>query len=361
MGTNLAYLQPRFSMIDKQEAVFGEVSYKPSAVFKATVGLRYSDLNYNGVVQEFQQGIFGGTSVNSPNSGSSRPLTPRFVLNYTPDSDSLYYASAAKGFRPGGINSTLPPPCTAGLPPTPTAFASDSLWQYEIGAKDTLLDHHLEVSSSLYYIKWKNIQQFVYLTCGLGFDSNLGELTGKGGDIEIDWRPMPELTLGFMAAYTDSAFAGPVVLLGVYPLISSGDHLPASPWNLDMSSEYEWKTFDRKPYFRLDYQFASAQRSLVPVLDPGNHPNDDPTLQGLPEIRILDVRAGLRFSGIDASLFVHNALNYHSAIFDSRDLATTALNGYVTATGGPAVNFDNNYFGRGLTPRTYGLTVSYKF
>jgi len=361
MGTNLAYLQPRFSIIDKEEAAFGEVSYKLTDVFKATAGLRYSNLDYTGAVQEFEEGIFGETSVNSVNSGNSKPLTPRFVLNYTPDADSLYYASAAKGFRPGGINATLPPPCTAGLPPAPTTFASDSLWQYEIGAKDTLLDHRLEVSSSIYYIKWKNIQQFVYLTCGLGFDYNLGELTGKGGDIEIDWRPMPELTMGFMAAYTDSAFDGPISLAGIYPLVSNGDHLQASPWNLDLSAEYEWKTFDKKPYFRLDYQYATPQRSLIPFLDPRNVPNDDPTLQGLPEIRILDLRAGLRFSGLDVSLFVHNALDFHSAIFDSRDLATTALNGYVAAPGGPAVNFDNNYFARGLTPRTYGLTMMYKF
>ena len=33
------------------------------------------------------------------------------VLNYQADRDTLYYASAAKGFRPGGINSRLPNNC----------------------------------------------------------------------------------------------------------------------------------------------------------------------------------------------------------------------------------------------------------
>jgi iron complex outermembrane recepter protein len=360
---NLAYLQPRFSMLDKQEAAFGEVNYKLTDVFKVTAGLRYSKLDYTGVVQEIERGIFGSTSVNSTSSGSDRPLTPRFVLNYTPDPDSLYYVSAAKGFRPGGINTALPAPCTVGLPPEPTTFASDSLWQYEIGSKDTLLERRLQVSASLYYIKWKNIQQFVYLTCGLGFDYNLGELTGKGGDIEIDWRATPDLTMGFMAAYTDSAFDGPIALHGpgiTYPLVSNGDHLLGSPWNADLNAEYVWNAFARKPYVRLDYQFATAQHSLIPYLDPANVPNDDPTLAGLPQIRILDVRAGLRFSGLDASLFVHNALDYHSPIFTSRDLPTTALNGYAAANGS-VVNFDTNYFGRGLPPRTYGVTVTYKF
>jgi iron complex outermembrane recepter protein len=360
MGANLAYLQPRFSMIDWQRAAFGEVSYKLSSQFKLSAGLRYSKLDYSGVVQEFEQGIFGTQSVNTVSSGSDKPLTPRFVFDYTPDSDSLYYASAAKGFRPGGINTHLPPPCTAGLPPLPTTFSSDSLWQYEIGTKDTLLDRRLQVSASLYYIKWKNIQQFVYLVCGLGFDYNLGELTGKGGDIEIDWRVTPDLTVGLTAAYTDSAFDGPVALAGVYPLVSNGDHLPASPWNTDFNAEYVWNAFARKPYVRVDYQFATAQRSLVPFLDPANHPNDDPTLQGLPEIRLLDVRAGVRFSGLDLSLFVHNALDFHTPIFTSRDLATTVLNGYAAADGSP-VDFVTNYFGRGLAPRTYGVTATYRF
>jgi hypothetical protein len=149
-------------------------------------------------------------------------------------------------------------------------------------------------------------------------------------------------------------------LSAIRPLVSNGDHLPASPWNIDMSGEYVWHAFDKKPYVRLDYQFATAQRSLIPFLDPANVPNDDPTLQGLPEIRILDVRAGVRFSGMDLSLFVHNALGYHTPIFTSRDLATTALNGYVSATGS-VVDFDTNYFGRGLAPRTYGMTLTYSF
>jgi iron complex outermembrane recepter protein len=363
MGTNLAYLQPRFSLIDKQEAVFGEASYKLSSLFKLTAGLRYSKLDYSGVVQEYEEGIFGESNVNTASSGSDKPLTPRFVFDFTPDPDSLYYVSAAKGFRPGGINTHLPPPCTVGLPPLPSTFSSDSLWQYELGTKDSFLDRHLQVSASIYYIKWKNIQQFVYLTCGLGFDYNLGELTGKGGDVEIDWRVTPDLTLGLTAAYTDSAFDGPIALTGpgiTYPLVSPGDHLQASPWNTDLNLEYVWNAFARKPYIRLDYQFATAQNTEVPYLDPANAPNDDPTLPGLPQIRVLDIRAGMRFSGLDASLFVHNALDYHTQIFASRDLATTLLNGYAQPNGS-LLNFDTNYFARGIPPRTIGVTLTYRF
>jgi iron complex outermembrane receptor protein len=350
-----AYLQPVFSLIDKQAAVFGELSYKLTDTIKATAGLRYSRLDYTGNINE-SGALASYTNVLSSRSGSDSPLTPRVVLNYQPDADSLYYASAAKGFRPGGINARLPSICTGGQVPT---FESDSLWQYEIGSKNTLLEHRLQLSASVYYLQWKNIQQFVYLTCGLGFDYNLGQVTGKGGDIEVEWRATPDLTLGLNAAYTDSVYTTNVLFPGgSFPgelAVAAGDHLPSSPWNITANLEYIWNGMSRKPYLRLDYQYATAQNSLVPYQDAANHPNDDPTEPGLPEIRFLNLRAGLRFDGFDLSLFAQNALDFHSAIFVSRDLATTALNNY------PGTNFDTNYFGRGYAPRTVGVTATYKF
>jgi outer membrane receptor protein involved in Fe transport len=350
------YIQPRFSMLDKQAAIFGEASYKFTDVLKFTAGLRYSDLQYYGVVQEQEQGLFGTLNVNTPSSGSSRPVTPRFVLNYQPDTDSLYYASAAKGFRPGGINTTLPDACFAGTGVSPQAaaapFSSDSLWQYEIGTKDTLFDRRMTVSAAIYYIKWKNIQQFVYLACGLGIDYNTGEVTGKGGDLEIQWRPLDALTLGVTASYTDASFDDNVVLGTSDRIVTAGDHLQASPWNLDLTGEYVWTAPEVKPYLRLDYQYATAQRSLIPYTDPANDPNADATLPGLPEIRVLNLRAGLRFNGFDVSLFANNALNYHTPIFVSRDFNAPAY-------GLP--NLDTNYFGRGYAPRTVGITGTYKF
>jgi len=350
----IGYHQPQFSMVDRQVAAYGELTFKLAEPLTVTAGLRYSKLTYDGAIVE-SGALLLGNSIVSTSSGSDKPLTPRLVVKYQPNADSLIYASAAKGFRPGGINATLPPNCTAGLPTEPTTFTSDSLWHYELGAKNSLLERTLQISASVYYLKWKNIQQFVYLTCGLGFDYNLGEVTGKGGDIEISWRPTPNLQLGLTGAYTTTSYDGNVALAGVYPLVTAGNHLPGSPWNLNLVSEYSWNTDRFRPYLHFDYQFATAQRSLLPYQDPGNAPNYDPTSPGLPQIRMLGLRAGLRSTaGLDLSMFVQNALNYHTPTFVSRDLATAPLNGYPS-------NFDTNYFGRGYAPRTIGVTTTYRF
>ncbi len=358
---NYIYNQPVFNMLDKQYAAFGEANFKFTDTLNFTAGVRYSHIDYTNVANE--SGALIGLEVNSTTSGSNKPFTPRFVLNYQPSRDSLYYISSAKGFRPGGANAELPTQCTSNLPaPIPTTFASDSLWQYELGTKQTMLDHRLQVNGSIYYIQWKNIQQFVYLTCGLGFVPNLGNVTGKGGDIEIAWRATDDLTFGLNGAYTDSYYNGTEALTGAgeaVNLVTAGNHLPASPWNVSANLEYVFNAVARKPYLRLDYQYATAQKSLTPGLDPSNAPNSDTTLPGLPEIRILSVRAGVRFDGLDLSLFAQNALNYHTPTFVSRDLATSVLNGYGTVA--EPDNFDTNYFGHGYAPLTFGVTMTYRY
>jgi outer membrane receptor protein involved in Fe transport len=365
LPNNYVYLQPEFSMLDEQYALFGEASYKFTDTVKLIAGLRYSNLKYSGLVNETEQGSFaplgspGGVfQVITPASGSASPVTPRIAVNYQPNRDTLYYVSAAEGFRPGGINSRLPSNCyPTGVDPASAAkpYASDSLWQYEIGTKQTGLDNRLTVSGALYEIKWKNIQQFVYLACGLGFNYNLGEVKAEGAELEVNWKASDHLTLGVNAAYTSSKFQSAVILGNAVPsdqLVAAGDHLAASPWNVQLTSEYAWNDAVGRPYVRIDYQYSAAQTTLVPYQDAANAPNADPTLPGLPQINLLNLRAGMRIRGYDASLFIANATNFHKPLFVSRDFVGTNYG---------LANFDTNYFARGMAPRTIGATVTYRF
>ncbi len=345
---NTVELQPNFSILDKQAAAFGEVGLGITDSLKATAGVRVAHLQYSGVIQQSGP-LLGGVVVASANSASENPVTPRFVLSYGHDENSLYYASAAKGYRPGGLNAALPALCQGDLPlPVPPTFQSDSLWQYELGSKQTLLDRNLQLNASVYYLKWKNIQQLVYLACGVGFTPNLGEVRGLGGDLEMRYRASSDLTLGLTAAYTDAYYTGTVSFANAgqsVDLVTSGDHLPASPWNVDVESEYVFNAIAWKPYLRIDYQLATGQKSLTQAIDPANT-GSDPTIFGLPGIRVLSLRAGLRFNGFDMSLFAQNALNYNHEIFDYRDSQSPQ---------------DTNYMQRGIAPRTVGVTMTYHY
>ncbi len=368
---------PVDTVIDKQLAAFGEVAFRLTDTFKATVGLRVSKLDYTGSTAI--TGPFLGTTVDSQSSGTEKPVTPKVVLSWQPDHDDLLYVSAAKGFRPGGPNvavgnicagdlASLGLPLVNGQPQAPGQFASDSLWSYEIGSKNTFLEHTLQINASLFYVDWRNIQQNVYLpSCGEQFTANLGSAKSEGGDIEILYKPIEALTFDLTAAYTDARFtntscAGVLAFNGSQcagtdpttgaaltgaPLASNGNALPGAPWAFTVSTEYhfpEWA--GRKPYLRLDYQHSTAQKSLLPGQDPANGLNDT-TIPGLPVINNLSARAGLRFNGLDLSVYGNNLTNAHPLLYETRDVSDSAT--------------DTLYFGRGVRPLTIGVTATYRY
>jgi iron complex outermembrane receptor protein len=377
--TGLIFNGPTDRVIDKQIAAFGEVAFKLTDTFKATVGLRVSKLDYTGSVAE--TGGFLGTTIITSSGATEKPVTPKAVLSWQPDRDDLVYVSASKGFRPGGPNVGVGGICGAsldslGLTQVPGQFSSDSLWSYEIGSKNTFLDHRLQVNASLFYIDWSNIQQNVYLpSCGEQFTANLGKAKSEGGDVEVLFKPIDVLTFDFTAAYTDArltktscagtlTYGGPDVGctgpgIVASPIATNGDALLGAPWSFTASSEYhfpEWQ--GRTPYFRLDFQHSTAQKSKLPGQD-DNNGLFDTTIPGLPILNNLSARAGLRFNGVDLSAYADNLTNAHPLMFQSRDIAPYSNGPGSDPRTGPTT--DDLYFGRGVRPRTIGITATYRY
>ena len=377
----LIYNGPVDRVVDKQIALFGEATFKFTDTLKATVGLRASKLDYTGTVWE--TGPFLGTTIITQGGATEKPVTPKAVLSWQPDRDDLVYISASKGFRPGGPNVGVGSICgpnleSLGLPlvngqrQVPGQFSSDTLWSYEIGSKNTFLDHTLQINASIFYIDWRNIQQNVYLpSCGEQFTANLGKARSEGGDIEVLYKPMESLTFDLTAAYTDAnltktSCAGVLSYNGSgcsgtdpstgkiitgSPIATNGDALLGAPWSFTASTEYHFPTWEgRTPYARLDLQHSTAQKSLLQGQDQRNALFDQ-TLPGLPVVNNLSARAGLRFNGCDVSVYGNNLTNAHPLMFEARDIAT----------GPGATPVDLLYFGRGVRPRTIGITATYRY
>ena len=375
----LIFNGPIDRVVDKQIAAFGEVAFRLTDTFKATVGLRVSKVDYTGSVNA--TGPFLGTTIITSSSATEKPVTPKAVLSWQPDHDNLVYVSGSKGFRPGGPNVGVGSICQSnltslGISQVPPQYSSDNLWSYEIGSKNTFLDHRLQINTSLFYIDWNNIQQNVYLpVCGEQFTANLGKAKSEGGDVEVLYRPVEALTFDLTAAYTDarltksscagtltynaasaSCTGGPLV---ASPIATNGDALLGAPWAFTASAEYhfpEWSA--RTPYARLDFQHSTAQKSLLPGQD-DNNGLFDKTIPGLPVVNNLSLRAGLRFSGFDISAYANNLTNAHPQLFESRDIAPYALGPGTGGATGPTT--DTLYFGRGVRPRTIGVTATYRY
>ena len=333
---------------DKQAALFGEANFKVTQQLKATVGLRVARSSFTGA--SFGTGPFVGATITQPSSTTSEtPVTPKFGLAYQLDDDNLFYATAAKGYRIGGTNAPLSTFCdigAQGYSSVPTDYQSDSLWSYELGAKDKLFDRRLEVSSSVYHIKWSNIQQLVYVSnCGQQFVDNLGEATSNGFDIQLAAHPIRSLTVEASVGYTSATFdqtvnKNPGVAANI---VTKGDHIDTQPWSAILGVSYDTRVLgDHDAFIRADYEYHSSS-ALTAIRDPANG-GYDPSALPTPTTNFLSLRSGMRWSGYDVSLFVDNLLNAHPD-----------LTRYSEVLGNP-IHRDFSF-----RPRTIGLTAAYRY
>jgi hypothetical protein len=97
-------------------------------------------------------------------------------------------------------------------------------------------------------------------------------------------------------------------------------------------------------------QVTTAQTAALAFQDRRNALFDD-SIPGLPQTKNLALRAGLRWHGLDLSVFGQNLTNEQPLLFESRDIPPNL----------PTAAPDNLYFGRTMRPRTVGLTAKYRY
>jgi outer membrane receptor protein involved in Fe transport len=339
---------------DKQTALFGQADYSFTSNWKATLGVRVArdTLDYN---RDQNGPLNGGFERNSGTAPTTTPVTPKIGLSYLTDDHSLYYVSVSKGTREGGVNNPVIASGSVGCPvglAAPNTFASDSLWSYEIGAKNQFAGGRLHTQASLYYIDWQHIQQNVNdngcLTAS--YVDNLGGAAIKGGDLAAEWKVLDQwaLTLsgGYtLARYSSTAYGAPEAVSGIRAVVArDGDSLGVSPWNLTLSSKYDFVAWDHNSYFRLDYSYTAKDTGETPQRDPLNASIYDPGLVADPAVRLLGARLGMQVGGFDISVFGRNILNQTPPLGINHD-----------GVGDPS------YYAVTVRPRTLGVTATYRY
>ncbi len=345
---------------DKQLAWYGEGSYSITDQLKATAGVRFSRTEFS-----FDT-LTGGPQLflaNQANNGDKKEnsFTPKVNLSYQMNPDNLFYATYAKGFRPGGANNPVPfAACqedfqTFGIANSPATYNSDTVDSYEVGAKNNF-DNRIRIASSIYYIKWHNIQQTVVPPiCQISFISNLGEATAKGADIQAQFAVTEALSAEITAGYTearysrDSRFPGQTTA----PIVSSGDAIvgeggrPNAPFTASAGIEYRFSAFDHESFARLDYEYESRGKWQSPSQDPNSAQFDveDFTLSAT---NFVSLRAGMTLGQWSVEPFVDNLFDTH-----------TLTNYDFSIDYGAGVN----RLMRGYTfrPRTFGVTATFKY
>jgi outer membrane receptor protein involved in Fe transport len=342
------YVQDPYRGVDKQIAGFGQVDFDLTEKLTLTAGLRVARTKFNTTTTV--SGPFGGTPFTDGGKQSETPITPKIGVQYKLDGGNNVYATVAKGFRVGGYNPRQLSICQAqlaslGLDNGSSSYKSDEVWSYEVGSKNQFFGRRLTVNGSMFYIKWKDIQQFVNLaSCNGGFIANLGEATSKGFDLQLEVRPTNQLTLGANIGYTHGEFNQTTGLGGV-SAVTNGDRLPGSPWKIAISGEYRAPIGSAADaYLRADYQYASAEPNQLAPNNPANGLNFVPGYYVRPTTNFVSLRTGIRKDALEVSLFADN-------LFDDGTI-TERVPMPVTVEPFRA----NTY-----RPRTIGLTISYRY
>ncbi|MDR3513861.1 MAG: TonB-dependent receptor [Caulobacteraceae bacterium] len=321
-----------------QVAGFGQVTYEFLPHFSATAGVRVAHYQTN--TNALSDGLFNGGLTSYAISDSETVTTPKFELDYKPDSDLMYYASASKGFRLGAPNQTVPSTCGAdlaslGLSSVPSAVKSDSLWSYEVGAKQRLAQGRVTLNGALYYIDWSNIQtSFLLPTCGFSFSANAGNAKSQGVELSLTWRVTSDLTADMSASYTDAR------LTQDSPRDSgvggkSGDRLPGIPqWTVQGALQYDFNLAGHDGFARTDARYVSGYLNRFPGASGG--------AQAAGDYAVVDLRVGLNLtSQIRAEAFANNLFDAHQLILVDTELSD-----------------GREVIGR---PRTVGLSLHYDY
>jgi iron complex outermembrane receptor protein len=334
----------------KQWAVFGEGTWAITPAFKATAGLRL--FSYTSDLSMYFAGwgspLGGATPSTTDVSQSSKGVDPKFNLSYEFSPDLMVYATAAKGFRPGGGNQPLPnfPPPNApanfGYTAWPKTYDSDSLWSFEVGEKARFLDRHLTVNASVYYEDWTQIQ-LEELPFGYPLFDNSGNAKIYGGELEFQALLGGGFTLSASGAYTHATLEpGPhytIVLQGQAVGDPASTVVPDVPkYTANVGLDY-FHTLNGSLSLvgRADYTYTGQRYDLVAI--------NQGQLWSLPGYALANLRLGIKSEDWNVSLFCTNLANNHPALENMT-----------------ALNLANPDFNRVITsqPRTIGLDFNIK-
>jgi iron complex outermembrane recepter protein len=272
------------------------------------------------------------------------PSSPRFDVSYRVTEDNVFYAALAKGARGGGVNQ----PTICGTNSGPASFSSDAIWNYEIGAKQMLFERRLQLSSSVFHIRWDSIQEHVNDDCGNAYTTNAGAATSTGFDLAVEALPTPRLRLGLTLGLTDAHYSRTVLTAGGQVIVERDTVIGAlpsvpSPWTGALFTQYRQPlTGDMNAYVAANDLFASHNPGPFTESDP-NAVSYVPAIRADPATNRLNLRLGIQRAGLDIRLSLENALNSTPVLHLDSDVRGSSL-----------------VYAYTFRPRTIGLVMSWK-
>jgi iron complex outermembrane receptor protein len=342
-----------FHTFRKNDAVFGEVSYKFSPQWDIKVGGRYN-YDHTGVeagsylIPPLPEPLGGPQGVVrlpvGPNEPTYHAETGRVVLDFQPTTENLIYATLSRGYKPGGWTPDI------GGPPTPTnVYKAEYVVNTELGWKSTLLDSHLRTAIDIFHMSFQNYQATVAtnpLNPATSVTTNVQGTTIKGLEAQVQALVGP-VTIDGGLSLLDAKY-GNLAIFETPGII--GPNNPAAPLLINLNGRDVDYAPRQSGTLGASYNIDVGQGKLVPRLDWSYQARQwtsffEAPWQQIPSRELLDFRVAYnpkpawRVEG-----YVTNVTNKIYAAGISGSSAYPYLGGY--------------YLG---PPRLYGASLSYSF
>ena len=326
-----------FDAEQKAGSVFGQLYWYLNESLTATFGLRYEHLEANKLAV-----IYGALEDYAEDTWSH--VSPKVTLDWNIREDLMFYGTIAEGYRAGGLNTDfatllgLPPELLNPIQVYQDSYDPDSVWNYEIGMKSGWLDGRLTWNMAVFYIDWADYQTEGDLFLGgngIGYTINSGRAVSYGAETDIQFIPAEGwlITLG-------GSLVDPTLKSGAF----KGNQLANAPKSLfNASVEYSWPVGTWEAYVYGGYSYRDY--SYGDVIN-GDDPDVPPAfLNRSDSYSVGNLRAGLRNDHWSVQAFVENVGNEYGSSFRFQILSAPPV-------------FETYSL---ITPRTYGINVSYHY
>jgi iron complex outermembrane receptor protein len=299
--------------VDKDKAIFGNVSFDIGEKFELDLGLRFfePEVTVNGFFGFGLgfNGVWSGTGeIQCPSQVDFKDDAPcqnvkkgikesesiaRVNLTYKASDDAMLYATWSEGYRPGGINRA----------PNAGEYVSDFLTNYEFGWKTQWMDNRLQFNGAIFFEEWDDFQVSFVGDNAITQVANGPTAEIKGLESQILWQASDNMRLSTSFTLLDSELQNDYCAgcnSDGTPWAAAGTSLPVSAdfkGNMIARYSFDWNGWD-----------AHLQTAAVYEGSRGSSLNQrDNAIRGdVPSSTVVDLSAGIRNEDYAVSLFVKN-------------------------------------------------------
>jgi len=266
----------------------------------------------------------------------------RAGLQYRPVPDTLLYGNVSKGYKSGSF-PTVATSAYSQLRPA----RQEALLAYEVGFKAGLLEHTLQANGAAFYYDYKDKQILGALNDpifgALPALVNVPKSHVEGFELSGVWTPIQGLTITPAVTYSKSKIEGTYKNFDAFAQLADfgGEPFPNAPkWQADLDAQYSWPIRDKlNAYVGANLNHQSFTRSFFYDREPTSI--QPPSVLDIPAYTLLDLRAGVDAGAWRFQVWGRNVTNkyYWQSAVHVNDVLL-------------------HYAGQ---PRTYGVTLSYRF